>query len=85
MTTFTAGINKLRSIIMQVSKARLGETSKDIVSIFKEIIEDGKEYIKELTKICEREYSSFEYDILPEENLSLLNYSDSAFSMDTYN
>ena len=41
MIIFTVGIkqkNKLRSIIIQVSKVGLGEISEDTVSIFKEII-----------------------------------------------
>ena len=70
---------------MQASKVGLGETSEDTLDIFLEILEDSKEYLFDLKKICKREYPDFQHDIPPTSNIRITNCSRLAFGTDTCN
>jgi len=88
MTTFAASVkqnNKIWSIILQVAKVGLGESSEDTVTAFKEILEDSREYIEELTKTCQEYFADFEHNLPSKENLSIDNGKEAAYATDTYN
>ena len=63
----------------------MGEISKDIVSITKDITEDSKEYLVAFTKIHKALHLDFEYNILSPNSLNMTNYSEVAFATDTCN
>ena len=88
MTTFAAGMlknNEIKLIIIQTSKIGLGEKSKDTIEQLQEALEHRKEYLEELIKICEREFSNYAHDIPSPSSISITNYSTYTLTNDAYN